>query len=86
MWHFQCTPFMTVSVCNNICLSYGGKKSNIRKNICYKSQSTENTCYVLRNLIYVCETIRDIYIVKHLVHIVFPGTHCLLKWMRTQRQ
>ena len=52
MWHFQRTPFMTESVCNNICLSYE-KQSNIRKKVCYKSQSVENTYYFLRNLIFL---------------------------------
>ena len=40
----------------------------------------------LRYVWYFCEIIRDIFIVKHHVHIVFPGTHCLLNWMRTVRK
>ena len=43
MWHFQCTPFMTESVCNNVCFLYE-KKSNIRKNVW--KMSIENTYYL----------------------------------------
>ena len=57
MWHFQGTPFMTESVCNNICLSYE------KKNLILERMFGE--CLQGIHVIwYLCETIRYIYIYR----------------------
>ena len=52
MWHFQGTPFMTESVCNNICLSYEKYLILEKMFVINKSQSIENTYYFFKNTMY----------------------------------
>ena len=57
------------------------KKIQIRKKVCYKSQSIEDTYYFFKLMIFLLNDSGYIYRKTSCTH-VFPSTHCLLNWMR----